>query len=262
MSKVTIDGLPKEPLRAPSTMSERILQESAGESDPTTPEAVEEALTTENMSVDERIRRAKESTQVNYNRSREQQVASNKDRYKNESGKTTYYYENISTFIIAWSHPEKNIPPPEIGGAIDFYDYFDKEEDILHFKAIRKNEFPNNVKPSVRRLTPEEYLRKIERNRKLESQKNQYLSEAKGRDKTTEDDKVSSAVQFRVNEYITWEALPKDEQVKRNYSKYEFMQWVAGWIFSEPEFRMMLYQIRDPEVIKAIAERKQELNAH
>jgi hypothetical protein len=209
--------------------------------------------------IDEKIAKAKEESKFSYNRTLEKQESLNKDRYRNSAGKTTYYYENISQFEIAWSHPEKNIPPTPIGGVIDFYDYFDKEEDILNFKAIRKNEFPQNIKPLIRRLTPEQYLKKLERNRQIEAQKNQYHAEIKGKDKSTEESKVSSTVQYRVQEYLTWEARSKEEKAKSTYSKFDFIQWVNSWTFTEPEFRMMMYQIRDPEVLKAIAERKQEL---
>lgn len=256
MSKVTIDGVNTD-LRPPKGFAEAVTEQLSENRAPDTEVSPGE----ENLSLDERIRRAKEATQGTHSREREQQAAVNKDRYKSESGKTTYYYENISIYEIAWSHPEKNIPSTPIGGVIDFFDYFDKEEDIINFKSIRKNEFPNNIKPLIRRLTPAEYLRKIERNRTLETQKNKYHAEVKGKDKTTEDDKVSSAVQFRVQEYLTWESRSKEEQAKSNYSKYDFMQWVSSWTFTEPEFRLMMYQIKDAEVLKAIAERKQELHS-
>lgn len=253
MSQVTIEGSTDPETTVLPTFAEALAPQSKSSQTEEVPETVSQA------DIDERISKAKEAAKFSYNRTLEKQESSNKDRYRNSANKTTYYYENISQFELAWSHPEKNIPPTPIGGVIDFFDYFDKEEDILNFKSIRKNEFPHNIKPLIRRLTPEQYLQKLERNRQIEAQKNQYHAEVKGKDKGTDDNKVSSTVQYRVQEYLTWEARSKEEKAKSTYSKFDFIQWINGWTFTEPEFRTMLYQIRDAEVLKAIAERKQEL---
>lgn len=257
MSQVTLSGAD---VQTPvPNFKNAIAGGDASERDNYKPARDEEAPAATPEEIEERIAKAKEAAKFSHNRTLEKESAVNKDRFKLASGRTTYYYENISQYELAWTHPDKVIPSTPTGGVIDFSEYFDKEEEIINYKAIRKNEFPHNIKPLIRRLTPEQFLNKVEKQRQVEAQKHQYHAEARGKNKGSEEDKVSSTVKYKLQEYLTWEARSKEEKAKSSYSKYDFIQWVSSWTFNEPEFREMLYQIRDAEIIKTIAERKQEL---
>ena len=159
---------------------------------------------------------------------------------------------------LTFSHRDKAIPSLPPGGVIDFSRYFDKEEDILNYQAIQKYENPQTVEKMIRRLTPEEYERELDKKRAAQQAKIEHINSNRKTGNEKPDDKVSAHVEFKVNEYLSWVSKKDEDKQKSSYSKVDFTSWINDWTFTDAEFRFITYQVKDPEILRVLMERKQE----
>jgi hypothetical protein len=181
------------------------------------------------------------------------------DMYKDEDGNVTHYYKNISTTDIIFNHPA--IGEFKKGSVINLAKIFNSVDDIVNFRDISKLLQPIGDDPAlVRRLTPEEYYEELRRAAEIESKKkSELLSRNKSISHKSKAESVSDVVSTQLNQLSNYLSLSEERRSETNYTIYDFISWLNSYNFNRAEYDLMMYTIKDSEVLHALQLRKHQL---
>jgi len=216
----------------------------------------------QDLSVDEQIQQLEtEQSGVRYSRPKSSKLEV--DRFKNDSGRLTFFYKNISPKSLSMGSDEKRrkqMPLWKPGELVNFLHYYD-EEDIINHRDIKSLENPMNGPPKIRRLTPAEYLNEYRKQQELQQKRNAVLQQ--NREDITKkpiDETVKDTVQNQVSQLLTYEGYTDEQKRSSVYTKYDFIEWLRGYVFNAEEYRFMSVQVKDGEIQRELLDRKLELN--
>lgn len=181
------------------------------------------------------------------------------DMYKDEDGQITHYYKNISTTDIIFSNPQ--VEEFKKGSVINLAKIFNSVDDIVNFRDISKLLQPIGEDPAmVRRLTPAEYYEELRVAAEIESKKRKELiSRNKNISPKASSESISDVVSTQITQLNNYLSLSDEKKTETSYTIYDFISWINSYNFNRAEFDLMMYSIKDSEVLHAIQTRKNQL---
>lgn len=181
------------------------------------------------------------------------------DMYKDSDGNLTYFYKNISSTDIIFSNPKMK----EFikGTSINLTQIFDTVDEMVNFRDLSKLLQPlGDDQAMVRRLTPDEYYEELSKKATVEQKRRaELISRNKGASPKSTHDSVSDVVQTQVSHLNNYLNMSEEKRQETKYTVYDFISWINSYNFNRAEYDLMLYSIKDSEVLHAIQQRKSQL---
>ena len=182
----------------------------------------------------------------------------NAQSYVDDLGDETFYVQNISNGHVLVTDLDLKIPR---GKTIDLLKFCDLES-IKKSKDIRVA-LANNPRSGamIKRLTPEEYLAKMDQNYKEEVKIENFkkLASIRQANGTPADNKYSEPVKPVVYDKLNKLKLSYSDTPHKGISPVEFAQWVQSEDLSKADLDQILAQIDDNELRILVNERKKLL---
>lgn len=181
------------------------------------------------------------------------------DMYKDEDNNLTHYYKNISTTDIIFNHPQ--MEEFKKGAVINLAKIFNSVDDIVNFRDISKLLQPIGEDPAmIRRLTPDEYYEELRMAAEIERKKrDELISRNKNVSPKSRSESISDVVSTQISQLSSYLNLSEEKRSETKYTVYDFISWVNSYNFNRAEYDLMMYSIKDSEVLHAIQLRKHQL---